>query len=41
MARDIFDEWRMVHSLANFREWLERGAPSDDAFDGADKRPRR
>lgn len=33
MARDVFEEWRMAGSLENFREWLERGAPSDDAFD--------
>jgi hypothetical protein len=32
MARSVFDEWRMVHSLDNFRDWLARGAPSDDAF---------
>jgi hypothetical protein len=33
MARDVFEEWRMAHSLENFREWLEQGAPSDDIFD--------
>jgi hypothetical protein len=37
MARDIFDEWRMVHSSANFRQWLERGAASEDAFEGRGK----
>lgn len=31
MARDVFEEWRMAHSQGNFRTWLERGAPSDDA----------
>jgi len=31
MARSVFDEWRMAHRLGAFREWLERGAPSDDA----------
>jgi hypothetical protein len=33
MARDIYDEWRMAHSQQNFRDWLDRGAPSEDAFD--------
>jgi hypothetical protein len=33
MARAVFDEWRLAHSLGAFREWLERGAPSDDAND--------
>ena len=37
MARSVFEEWRMVHSLGNFREWLERGAPSDDALDKNEK----
>lgn len=31
MARSVFEEWQMAHSLGGFREWLERGAPSDDA----------
>jgi hypothetical protein len=31
MARDVFDEWRMARAQGNFRSWLERGAPSDDA----------
>ena len=31
MARSVFEEWRLAHSLGAFREWLERGAPSDDA----------
>ena len=31
MARAVFDEWRLAHSLDEFRVWLERGAPSDDA----------
>ena len=31
MARAVFEEWRLAHSLGAFREWLERGAPSDDA----------
>ena len=31
MARWVFEEWRLAHSLREFREWLEQGAPSDDA----------
>lgn len=31
MARAVFDEWRLAHTLGEFRLWLERGAPSDDA----------
>jgi len=31
MARAVFDEWRLAHSLGDFRSWLERGAPSEDA----------
>lgn len=31
MARSVFEEWRLAHSLTAFREWLEHGAPSDDA----------
>jgi hypothetical protein len=31
MARSVFEEWRLAHSLGAFREWLEHGAPSDDA----------
>jgi hypothetical protein len=31
MARAVFEEWRLVHSLGDFRVWLERGAPSEDA----------
>jgi hypothetical protein len=34
MARAVFDEWRLAHSLGEFRRWLEEGAPSDDAADG-------
>jgi hypothetical protein len=34
MARAVFDEWRLAHVLGEFRLWLERGAPSDDASDG-------
>ena len=30
MARAVFEEWQLAHTLGSFREWLERGAPSDD-----------
>jgi hypothetical protein len=33
MARAVLEEWRLAHSLDEFRVWLERGAPSDDAKD--------
>jgi hypothetical protein len=33
MARSVFDEWRMFHSLDHFRDWLDRGAPSEDALE--------
>lgn len=33
MARAVFDEWRLAHTSAEFRHWLEHGAPSDDAVD--------
>jgi hypothetical protein len=35
MARAVFEEWRLAHSLGEFRLWLEQGAPSDDASDGS------
>jgi hypothetical protein len=31
MARAVFEEWRLAHASGEFRLWLERGAPSDDA----------
>lgn len=31
MARAVYDEWRLAHSLNEFRWWLELGAPSADA----------
>ena len=34
MARAVFEEWRLAHASSEFRIWLERGAPSDDAADG-------
>lgn len=39
MARAVFEEWRLAHSLGAFRLWLEHGAPSDDT-DGAKGRTR-
>lgn len=40
MARSVYEEWQLAHSSDNFRDWLEHGAPSDDAFDEADKSSR-
>jgi hypothetical protein len=34
MARAVFEEWRLAHTLGEFRHWLEQGAPSEDANDG-------
>jgi len=34
MARAVFEEWRLAHSLGEFRVWLAQGAPSDDTVDG-------
>ena len=31
MALSIFEEWRLARDAESFREWLARGAPSDDA----------
>jgi hypothetical protein len=31
MARAVFEEWRLAHTLGSFRDWLEHGAPSEDA----------
>jgi len=31
MARTILEEWRLAHSMAEFKAWLDRGAPSEDA----------
>ena len=31
MARAVFEEWRLAHHLGEFRQWLESGAPSEDA----------
>jgi len=37
MARAVFDEWRLAHSLGDFKAWLEQGAPSEDAAAGKDR----
>ena len=34
MARAVFDEWQLAHSLKEFKVWLDQGAPSADAGDG-------
>ena len=31
MARAVFEEWQLAHTLGDFRRWLEQGAPSEDA----------
>lgn len=31
MARAVFEEWQLAHTLGEFRHWLEQGAPSADA----------
>lgn len=40
MARAIFDEWSLAHSMNEFKIWLDSGAPSDDANEGKRKRDR-
>ena len=37
MARAIYDEWRLAHSMNEFKTWLDQGAPSDDADEGKRK----
>jgi len=39
MALSIFEEWRLAHEADSFRDWLSRGAPSDDAPRGGEGRP--
>ena len=34
MARAVFEEWQLAHSMGEFRRWLEEGAPSEDAGQG-------
>ncbi len=31
MALDVLSDWRLAQTSAEFRIWLEQGAPSDDA----------
>jgi hypothetical protein len=31
MAQEVFAEWRLADASGPFREWLDQGAPSDDA----------
>jgi hypothetical protein len=38
MARAVFEEWRLAHSMTAFRVWLEQGAPSDDTKDETPRR---
>lgn len=38
MARAIFEEWRLAHSLDEFKNWLDQGAPSADAHEGKGQR---
>ena len=33
MARSVFEDWRLAHASPDFRMWLAKGAPSDDATD--------
>jgi len=37
MARAIWEQWLLAARSPSFRQWLEQGAPSDDA--GAGQRP--
>jgi hypothetical protein len=39
MALSIFEEWQLAQAAESFRDWLARGAPSDDAL-GARSDPR-
>jgi hypothetical protein len=38
MARAIFEEWNLAHSMNEFKSWLDQGAPSADAAEGKRKR---
>jgi hypothetical protein len=31
MAQEVFAEWQLAEASEPFREWLDQGAPSDDA----------
>jgi hypothetical protein len=35
-----FEEWRLSHSMSEFKSWIEQGAPSDDATEGFSSQPR-
>jgi len=35
MARAIFEEWRLAYAMRDFALWLQNGAPSQDAIEGA------
>jgi hypothetical protein len=39
MARAVLEEWRLAHSMRDFKAWLDRGAPSDDVDGGSAARP--
>jgi hypothetical protein len=34
MALDVYAEWRLAEASRTFRDWLDQGAPSDDAQPG-------
>jgi hypothetical protein len=34
MAQDVLAEWRLTEASLSFRDWLDQGAPSDDAQPG-------
>ena len=40
MARAIFEEWGLTHSMNAFKSWLAQGAPSADADEGKRKHSR-
>ena len=40
MALDIVAEWRLARASPHFRQWLEHGAPSDDAAPADEEPPR-
>jgi hypothetical protein len=39
MALEILAEWQLASSVPDFAAWLDRGAPSDDAFGAVADRP--
>lgn len=40
MARAVLEEWRLAHCMGDFKAWLDRGAPSDDADDASQRHVR-